>query len=128
MKKFKSSRILSLIFVLFAYIIATAVGILSSVYFPIENLIYTFSSPEAVYSYMNGTNDVKLIVEGETCDMVIGGGDGEWKRTYVPKTEAGWKIDNSSINDQDIIFKIQANQVQTENTEPKPTKQIHIFQ
>ena len=39
MKKFKSSRILSLIFVLFAYIIATAVGILSSVYIPIENLI-----------------------------------------------------------------------------------------
>ena len=39
MKKFKSSRILSLIFVLFAYIIATTVGVLSSLYIPIENLI-----------------------------------------------------------------------------------------
>ena len=39
MKRFKSSRILSLLFVLFAYIIATSVGVLCSVYIPIDNLI-----------------------------------------------------------------------------------------
>lgn len=58
---------------------------------PVENLIFSFSSPEQAYKYYN-VGKIVLTVNGENSDLVIG----EKKDTYVyamiPKTSDGWKI------------------------------------
>lgn len=59
---------------------------------PFENLLVTFSSPEAAYKYVNAGTDVKLVVDGKNSDFVIGDRNGTDVLMAVPKTAKGWKI------------------------------------
>lgn len=58
---------------------------------PIENALITFSSPESAYNYNNFGN-VKLIVDGEKTNFVIGAKGDADIYAIVPKSNGGWKI------------------------------------
>lgn len=58
---------------------------------PIENALITFSSPESAYNYNNSGN-IKLIVDGEKTNFVIGTKGDTDIYAIVPKSNGGWKI------------------------------------
>lgn len=58
---------------------------------PIENVFVTFSSPESAYGYTN-SGEVKLIVEGEQSDFVVGEKDSANVYAIIPKVSNGWKL------------------------------------
>ncbi len=73
-------------------VFASIVLITVLAFVPFENLFVTFSSPKAVFNYMNfGKSEIKLIVTGNKTAFVIGG-ENTNKLLIVPKTENGWKI------------------------------------
>ena len=58
---------------------------------PFENAFITFSSPASSYNYNNSGN-VKLIVDGEKTDFVVGvKGDAD-VYLIIPKSSDGWKL------------------------------------
>ena len=62
-------------------------------FLPFENIFVTFDSPECVYRYVSfGNSDVKLVVDGQDSDLVIGDNNGADVYLIVPKTSDGWKI------------------------------------
>ena len=66
-----------------------------SMYLPIENLFYSFESPEAVYEYVFGdTKNVRCVIEGKDGALVVTKKQGSVKQetTFIPKGENGWKI------------------------------------
>lgn len=65
---------------------------------PFENIFVTFDSPENVYTYINGKEDIKLTIEGNNSDLVIGYKDDIYTYLIVPKTSKGWKIDTIPNN------------------------------
>lgn len=72
---------------LVAAIILTTISAL----LPIENAFITFSSPESAYHYRN-SGDVKLVVDGEKTDLVVGTKGDEDIYAIVPKSNNGWKL------------------------------------
>lgn len=58
---------------------------------PVENAFVTFKSPKSAYNYIN-SGDVKLIVNGETTDFVIGQNGDVDSYLIVPKSGEGWKL------------------------------------
>lgn len=58
---------------------------------PIENALITFSSPESAYNYNNSGN-VKLIVDGEKTDFVVGTKGDADVYLIIPKSNDGWKL------------------------------------
>ena len=63
--------------------------------FPIENVFYTFDSPEKVYKYMSFKNtEIDTLVEGDKCDYIIGKttNEKEFSVMVIPKTDSGYKI------------------------------------
>lgn len=60
-------------------------------FIPIENAFVTFSSPQSSYSY-NHPGDVKLIVNGEETDFIVGFKDDTEIYAIVPKSDDGWKL------------------------------------
>lgn len=68
-----------------------------SAFVPVENLFVDFSSPEAVYKYMNLQAPEELtVVYGEESAMVIAQKDqNSYNVRYTPKSEDGWKIGNA---------------------------------
>lgn len=97
--KIKINKMVALIFV----------GITSVVIsiFPVENAFCTFNSPESVYRYMDFQNtDVEILVEGESCDYVIGKTtkQNKYSTMVIPKNEKGWKIVNSLAVKERRIF------------------------
>lgn len=58
---------------------------------PIENALITFSSPKSAYNYNNSGN-VKLIVDGEKTDFVVGEKGDADVYAIIPKANGGWKI------------------------------------
>ena len=63
--------------------------------FPIENVFYTFDSPDEVYRYMSFENtEIDVWVEGDKCDYVIGKTteEGKFAKMIIPKTDSGYKI------------------------------------
>lgn len=63
--------------------------------FPLENIFYTFDSPDAVYKYMSFENtEIDVLVEGDKCDYVIGKTTQErtFSEMIIPKTDSGYKI------------------------------------
>ena len=73
-----------------AFVIAVVLTTISA-WIPIENVFVTFSSPESAYRY-NHSGDVKLIVEGEKTDFLVGVKGETYVYAIVPKTAGGWKI------------------------------------
>lgn len=61
-------------------------------FIPVENLFYTFDSPEDAYTYFNYGREVELVVSGDESDLVIGSQDGSYTYLIVPKTDDGWKV------------------------------------
>ena len=59
---------------------------------PFENLFVTFHSPEAAYGYFTGETNIKIVVEGQQSDYVVGGSGDKNVSLIVPKTEDGWKV------------------------------------
>lgn len=78
------------------YILAATIALALttiSAFLPFENLFMTFDTPESVYHYVNSPAlDVKLVVEGQNCDLVIGDNGGTDVYLIVPKTTDGWKL------------------------------------
>lgn len=78
------------------YIISAIVAIVlmtTLAFVPVENLFITFNSPEAVYNYVNfGNSSVKLVVDGNESDLVIGEKADSDIYLIVPKNADGWKI------------------------------------
>ena len=78
----------------FAILSVVLTGLLG--FFPFENLFVTFDSPKAAYNYYYTfeKSNIDLIVEGDTCDFVLGGKNGTVTQTalIIPKTTDGWKI------------------------------------
>ena len=66
-------------------------------FIPIENLFVNFSSPEAVYKYVQSPfEDIKVVVPGKKSDMIIAEKDtSTYNVLVVPKTEKGWEIGNA---------------------------------
>ena len=58
---------------------------------PIENTFLNFSTPESSYKY-NNSGDVKLIVNGEKTDFIVGSKGDTDIYTIVPKADEGWKL------------------------------------
>lgn len=63
-----------------------------TVFFPVENLFVNFKSPESAYKYCTGKSNINLVVEGNTCDLVVSQKDHSYSNLIVPKTEDGWKV------------------------------------
>ena len=62
-------------------------------FIPIENQFITFNSIEAVYEYVDQTdNPIDLVVEGEKSDLVVCKNDSIYSVVIYPKTDEGWKI------------------------------------
>lgn len=75
-------------------IVAFIVAVIMTTIFafiPIENAFITFSSPESAYNY-NHSGNVKLIVEGEKTDFVVGAKGDVYIYAIVPKSNNRWKI------------------------------------
>ena len=75
-------------------IVAFIVAVIMTTIFafiPIENAFITFSSPESSYNY-NHSGNVKLIVEGEKTDFVVGAKGDVYIYAIVPKSNNRWKI------------------------------------
>lgn len=73
-----------------AFVIATVITTISAL-IPIENAFITFSSPESAYSYKN-YGDVKLVVDGEKSDFVVGAKDDTDNYLIIPRSNDGWKL------------------------------------
>lgn len=78
------------------YIVLAGLSVLSVVgltFLPIENLFLNFDSPTAVYKYLYlGKSNIELVVEGDSCDFVVGHNDESDTYLIVLKAENGWKI------------------------------------
>lgn len=62
-------------------------------FLPFENAFATFDSPEKAYNYFNfGKSNDKLVIDGNSCDLVVDSKDGVDQYLIIPKTEDGWKI------------------------------------
>lgn len=75
-------------------IVAFIVAVIMTTIFafiPIEKAFITFSSPESAYNY-NHSGNVKLIVEGEKTDFVVGAKGDVYIYAIVPKSNNRWKI------------------------------------
>lgn len=72
--------------------IVTVVFVTLSAFIPIENAFITFPSAESVYKYVSFGNNVKLTVDGQNSDLVIGDKNGSNEYLIVPKISGGWKI------------------------------------
>jgi hypothetical protein len=103
MRKFTNTRS-SIIYV---YSIALSVMLVTVLaFFPFENLYTTFESPMEAYSYFHfGKADIKHVVNGTNCDLVIGDKDGANRYLIIPKTEDGWKV-GIGIDTKRIIQKL----------------------
>ena len=86
-----NKRVLRLVFAILSVVLTGLLG-----FFPFENLFVTFDSPKAAYNYYYTfeKSNIDLIVEGDTCDFVVGGEKGSVTQTYliIPKTANGWKV------------------------------------
>ena len=58
---------------------------------PIENLFVTFSSLKSAYSY-NHSASIKLVVDGNESDFVVGTKGGTYVYAIVPKSNNAWKM------------------------------------
>lgn len=67
----------------------------ASAFIPAENTFITFPSPGAAYIYSK-PGSVKLIVEGENSDFVIGEKDDTYIYSIIPKTGDGWEVGTSN--------------------------------
>ncbi len=76
----------SIIAFVFAIILTTISALI-----PIENALITFASPESAYHYNNSGN-VKLIVDGEKTDFVVGAKGDADVYLIIPKSGDGWKL------------------------------------
>ena len=66
---------------------------LLSFFLPIENIFFTFSSPDSSYRYANlSAPDVDLVVSGQDSDLVIGYEKSTGVYLIIPKTADGWKV------------------------------------
>lgn len=75
-------------------IVAFIVAVIMTTIFalmPIENAFITFSTPELAYNY-NHSGNVKLIVDGEKTDFVVGAKGDAYIYAIVPKSNNRWKI------------------------------------
>jgi len=74
-----------------AVIIAILLGTLS-VFFPVENYFYTFSTPEKAFNYIN-SEEVKLVVDGQSSSLVIAEeSKADYVHLVIPKCSNGWKL------------------------------------
>ena len=75
-------------------LLSTSIIILS-IYFPIENYLVTFDSPQSVYEYYYlSAPDSINVIPGVECDLVIGTSANKNTFMFAPKTRYGWKIGN----------------------------------
>ena len=96
---FKRRKII--IFSILALVVATVLN-----FVPFENLFVTFGSPESAYRYVHSTpHEIKMVVNGETCDLVIGEKDAD-QYLIIPRSEDGWKI-GLGIHTRLVEHKIQ---------------------
>ena len=58
---------------------------------PIENLFVTFSSLKSAYSY-NHSASIKLVVDGNESDFVVGTKGGTYVYAIVPRSNNAWKM------------------------------------
>lgn len=73
-----------------AFIMAIIITTISAL-IPIENAFVTFSSPQSAYNY-NNSGSVKLIVNGEKTDFIVGSKGDTNVYIIVPKSNDGWKL------------------------------------
>ncbi len=70
---------------------AVILSVLSTV--PLENVFFSFESPEAVFRYCNlGTADIKTVIRGKDCAMIVSDRKGSQVISAAQKTEKGWEI------------------------------------
>ena len=78
------------------YMIFAFVSLLLTVvlmFLPFENLFITFDSPQSAYNYCNaGKSDIRLVVKGNNCDMIVDSKNNSENYLIIPKTDNGWKI------------------------------------
>ena len=98
--KLKHKRKISIISFVFTIIIVILLN-----FIPFENIFVTFHSHEAVYKYFNFVSDIKLVVQGQNCDLVVGGEDRSYVYQIVPKTTDGWKV-GTGFNSKNIAQKL----------------------
>ena len=77
-----------------------------SAFLPFENLFVTFRSPQAAYEYYTlGKSHIQLVIEGDTCDLLIDRQNGTDTYLIIPKTADGWKI-GIGANTRRILQKV----------------------
>lgn len=78
---------------LIASFLASITLITALAFIPFENLFFSFKSPEESYKYVNSEiSNVKLVVNGNNSDFVIGEKNNSDVYLIIPKTSSGWKV------------------------------------
>ena len=87
--KLNHKKVICLIVTISSVILTVALA-----FVPFENVFVTFSSPQEAYDYISfGDKDIKLRVEGDTSDLIVGDKNGKEELLILPKNSDGWKID-----------------------------------
>lgn len=86
-----------------SFVIAVTFMIISA-FIPIENTFMTFSSPKSAFNYIN-SGEVKLVVNGENTDLVVGVKNDTDVYAIIPKSNNGWKL-GVGLDTKRIIQKI----------------------
>lgn len=90
------------------YIVATGISVVLITvlaFLPFENLFLTFGSYKTAYQYYNfGKSNIELVVEGNSCDLIVDRKNDSDVHLIIPKTTNGWKIGIGS-NTRKIIQK-----------------------
>lgn len=75
--------------------VVSVVGLLVvSMLFPPENLLWPFDSPKAAYRYMHPEkNDVKFVISGKNCDLVVSGDEVTDEFQVIPRSGNGWGVE-----------------------------------
>ena len=80
------------------------VGYFLSGFILIENYVMTFSSPEAIFHYIN-TGKPNIILDGQQTTMVVAADNEKSTFVIVPKGDGGWKL-NTGIEQKEVLFEI----------------------
>lgn len=96
---------------LFSAVVSLLLTLLSFL-FPFENAFVTFASPSDAYRYMNSSDrEVRLVVNGKECDLVVGQkGDADVYHIF-PKTAEGSKLATGFDTQTDTVKIVKGAQI-----------------
>ena len=98
---------------------------LLSMFVPVENYFATFVSPEDVFSYYTGNDNVKISIVGSNSNLVVGKNGNSDSMLIVPKKDkAEWSLD-TGLHTQNIS-QVLSDDAFVELYQHKGTKDLYL--